>query len=84
MLDQAAVAGGWLQDGDLLIVDNATVHFGEGSRDELLRLLMDNSIQYLFIPTYSPELNPCELVFSFIKKHIRLDSCSRCFPQRPP
>jgi transposase len=68
---RAAVAAGWLQDRDFLIVDNATVHFSEGSRDELLRLLMDNSIQYLFLPTYSPELNLCELVFSFIKKHIR-------------
>lgn len=68
---RAAVAAGRLQDGDFLIVGNATVHFGEGSRDELLQLLMDNGIQYLFLPNYSPELNPCELVFSFIKKHIR-------------
>lgn len=68
---RAAVAAGRLRNGDFLIVDNATVHFGEGTRDELLQLLTDHGVQYLFLPTYSPELNPCELVFSFIKKHVR-------------
>lgn len=29
-------------------------------------------ITVLFLPTYSPELNPCELVFAQIKRRIRL------------
>ena len=28
-------------------------------------------IRMLFLPTYSPELNPCELVFSQVKRYIR-------------
>jgi len=66
-----AVQANRLVQGDILVVDNAAVHFG-GETWELLTTLLDGyGISYVFLPTYSPELNPCELVFAFVKNFIR-------------
>ncbi len=57
--------------GDVLVLDNASIHRG----DEILlplQLLLDAAgIRMWFLPTYSPELNPCELVFAQCKKYLR-------------
>jgi hypothetical protein len=65
------VQDGYLEEGDIFIVDNASVHCGQ----EVL-LLIDNllkaaRVKLVFLPTYSPECNPCELCFNFIKCELR-------------
>jgi hypothetical protein len=66
-----AVEANRLVQGDILVVDNASIHFG-GETWELLTTLLDTfGISYVFLPTYSPELNPCELVFAYVKNFLR-------------
>lgn len=59
-----------LQRGDIIIVDNASIHHNEAER-----LLSDffhtRDIEYIFLPTYSPDFNPAELVFSKVKQVIK-------------
>lgn len=57
--------------GDVLVCDNAAVHVADQTTDLVFDLLESNGIVLLFLPAYSPELNPCELVFSFIKEELR-------------
>jgi transposase len=71
----AAIAASCLQKGDYLIADNASIHFGAATRTQLQELLAENDVTYLFLPTYSPELNPCELVFAYCKHYIRTHCC---------
>ena len=62
--------GGILTSGDILICDNATVH---NSREiaEMLTLLLDAAgVRLVYLPTYSPELNPCENIFGQVKSHL--------------
>lgn len=65
------IEGEHLVSGDYLVCDNATVHVGSDTVDDVFNLLGAYGIHLLFLPTYSPELNPCELVFSFIKGKLR-------------
>lgn len=62
---------GHLQSGDYLIVDNAAVHSGHESSGLLEDILETWGIRLTFLPAYSPELNPCELVFSLVKTYLR-------------
>ena len=62
---------GRFQEGDFLVVDNAAVHGGSESYP-LLQLILDVAkLTLVFLPAYSPELNPCELVFNITKTHLR-------------
>jgi len=67
---------GALEAGDYLIVDNAAVHNGWDSMDIVQNILDVAGVSLIFLPAYSPELNPCELVFQVVKSHIR---CHRKF-----
>jgi len=60
-----------LQDGDYLILDNAAVHVGNDTTEFLLNICKMVNVKIVFLPAYSPELNPCELVFSNLKTWIR-------------
>jgi hypothetical protein len=62
---KAAVLAGWLKYRDFFIINNTSIHYSQGTWAELL--LVRHGITYLFLPTYSPELNPCKLIFLFIK-----------------
>jgi transposase len=66
-----AIYAGNLRSGHILIVDNASVHFGQQAVDDILALLHEHNIRLLFLPKYSPELNPCELVFAQLKSYVR-------------
>ena len=66
-----AIANGYLVRGDYLILDNATVHLGNDIYGELLTVLKNAGVQIRYLPTYSPELNPAELVFANVKRWIR-------------
>lgn len=60
-----------LVPGNYLVVDNATEHHGSDSWSALRSLLTTVGIHLLFLPKYSPEFNPCELVFAAMKNWIR-------------
>ncbi len=62
---------GYLIEGDVLIVDNASVHSGEDSF-LFIQLLMDTfKFRLIKLPCYSPELNPAEFVFGKLKQYLR-------------
>ena len=58
---------GALTAGDYLIMDNARVHHGGEAAPIVKRLLAAAGVQLIYLPAYSPELNPCELVFGYVK-----------------
>ena len=51
----------------IAIMDNCSVHHV----NEVLDLFHQAGILVLFLPPYSPDLNPCEEAFSFIKSYLR-------------
>lgn len=67
----SAAAGGFLHRGDVLICDNAKVHCAHDIQELLLRVVDEWGVQIKFLPTYSPEFNPCELVFALVKNLLR-------------
>ena len=66
-----AIETKFLIAGDVLIVDNARIHFAEETAEPMDLLLRSHGIRILHLPTYSCELNPCELVFNFVKQEVR-------------
>jgi transposase len=56
-----------LKPGDVLVMDNLRVHHIEPVRE----MLMKAEIRLLFLPPYSPELNPIEEAWSKIKSIFR-------------
>jgi len=66
-----SIQGGFLKKGDYLVMDNASVHSGQEIFDVLLKIAQKAEFTVLFLPCYSPELNPCEQIFSAIKTHLR-------------
>jgi len=67
----AAVNDKYLKRGDILICDNASIHCAEGSLELIVAYLNAAGVALRFLPSYSPELNPCELVFSQVKSYLR-------------
>jgi transposase len=70
-----ACEAGYLKKGDYLIMDNAAVHCGMESFEVVRSILDTFGVTVIKLPTYSPELNPVELVFSQTKRHIRIERC---------
>lgn len=55
-----------LAPGDFLIVDNCPIH--RNRAQQVLAPFLDRlGIEYIFTPTYSPNLNPAEMCFQHIK-----------------
>ena len=65
-----------LVTGDIVIVDNCATHRNRGQLI-LGRYLANQGIQYVFLPTYSPDLNPVELCFRHIKTLMKGDPYMR-------
>ena len=71
----AKVFENWFEDqllpalpkGTVVIMDNASFH----RKNQLLKMVEDTSIRIIFLPPYSPELNPIEKVWANIKRHLR-------------
>ena len=69
-----------LKPGDYLVVDNCPIHHNRAQR--VLTLFLDRlGIEYIFTPTYSPNLNPVEHCFQHIKtlfktRHIARMACN--------
>lgn len=56
-----------LKQGQMLILDNYPVHKALGVRE----LIERKGCKLLFLPTYSPDFNPIELLFSKLKIKLR-------------
>lgn len=59
--------GPTLVPGQIVILDNLAVHKSPRAR----ALIEAAGCQMLFLPPYSPDLNPIELAFAKIKQHLR-------------
>lgn len=56
-----------LQAGDVVILDNLSAHKVRGIRE----LVEASGAQLLYLPPYSPDLNPIELAWSKFKQYLR-------------
>ena len=56
-----------LSEGDIVILDNSSVHTSKGVLDSLT----DKGAIALFLPPYSPDFNPIEMLWSKIKAILR-------------
>lgn len=61
------VLGPSLRPGDIVILDNLSPHKSEPT----LALIRQAGAQILFLPAYSPDLNPIEMMWSKVKNHLR-------------
>lgn len=57
-----------LGEGDIVILDNLSSHKGAAARDAI----RNRGAKLLFLPAYSPDLNPIEQLFSKIKHWMRM------------
>ena len=56
-----------LRAGDVVILDNLSSH----KNPSAARTLREIGTWFLFLPPYSPDLNPIEMAFSKLKAHLR-------------
>lgn len=56
-----------LRPGDVVILDNLNVH----KSPRAAQALHNKGAWFLFLPKYSPDLNPIEMAFSKLKAHLR-------------
>jgi len=63
-----------LAPGDVVILDNLAAH----KSDKAAQALKARGAWLLFLPPYSPDLNPIEMAFSKLKAHLRA-ACARTF-----
>jgi hypothetical protein len=65
------VVDGFLRNGDVLVIDNASIHWYcelavlEEFLGEEYKILID------FMPACSPELNPIKLMWNMLVQHLR-------------
>jgi len=63
-----------LTPGDIVICDNLNVHKNAAAR----KAIENCGAELRFLPSYSPDLNPIEMLFAKIKKLVR-NAEARCF-----
>ena len=56
-----------LTRGDVVVLDNLTVH----KSAKAAACLKERGAWFLFLPRYSPDLNPIEMAFAKLKAHLR-------------
>jgi transposase len=56
-----------LEKGDIVIMDNLPAHKSPVAQ----KAILDRGARVLFLPPYSPDLNPIEMAFSKLKAHLR-------------
>ena len=56
-----------IEPGTAVILDNLATHRNK----EAEALLHEHGCWFLFLPPYSPDLNPIEMAFSKLKAHLR-------------
>jgi len=60
-----------LRDGDVVVMDNLSSH----KRSRTRELIRSRGAEVLYLPPYSPDLNPIENVFAKVKHRLRTLSC---------
>jgi len=65
-----------LSKGDVVILDNLSSH----KSAKAAQTLKDIGAWFLFLPPYSPDLNPIEMAFAKLKSHLR-KQCARTFDE---
>lgn len=60
-----------LTPGDVVILDNLSSHYNRRARD----LVEARGAALVFLPAYSPDFNPIEMVFSKVKQLLRSLAC---------
>jgi len=60
-----------LRPGDVVIMDNLSSH----KRQRIRELIEDADARLAFLPAYSPDLNPIELIFAKVKQLLRSMAC---------
>ena len=55
------------QENSIVILDNATIHHSE----EIVRLIESKGAKIIYLPPYSPDLNPIELMFGVYKSALK-------------
>ena len=60
-----------LREGDIVVMDNLSSHKRARTRE----LIEQAGAELVFLPPYSPDLNPIEMVFSKIKQALRSLAC---------
>jgi len=58
----------------VVVMDNLSSH----KRDATRKLIEDAEAHVLFLPPYSPDLNPIEMVFAKVKQLLRSLACRTC------
>ena len=58
---------GHLKPGDVVIMDNLSSH----KRARIRELIEATQAKLMYLPPYSPDLNPIEMIFSKIKQSLR-------------
>lgn len=56
-----------LSPGDIVVLDNLNVH----KSPRAAAILADRGARFVFLPRYSPDLNPIEMAFAKLKAHLR-------------
>src|SRR5437867_13125523 len=56
-----------LRSGDIVVMDNLSPH----KSDQTLAWIIDAGAEVLFLPAYSPDLNPIEMMWSKVKGLLR-------------
>jgi transposase len=63
-----------LKPGDVVVMDNLSSH----KRSRTRELIASRGAELLYLPPYSPDLNPIEMIFSKIKQLLRSLACRSC------
>ena len=71
-MEKCRLVAGYLVTGDILVVDNCAIHRRVETFDIFQMFLDICGIKLVYLPAYSPEFNPCELVFVQIKHFLCL------------
>jgi transposase len=66
----SAVERGIVRTGSVVVFDNARIHSAEGLFDFVAELFRSVGALIIFLPSYSPELQPCELLFAAVKNRL--------------
>ena len=56
-----------LQEGDIVILDNLPAHKSQAAE----QAIRERGAWLMFLPPYSPDLNPIEMAFAKLKAHLR-------------
>jgi transposase len=59
--------GRWLRQGDIVVMDNLRAH----KRPEVIQAILDAGAAPLYLPPYSPDMNPIEFWWADIKRQLR-------------